>query len=521
MFKRYVASKRHTMQIDFDDYLVALAKERKAGEERAQAQGHRLPVAPPRRGGRGVTGAALAGGRRERTKAANRAAILSAGQEVFAELGYGASSVRHIVRRTDLAAGTFYNYFPDKEAVFRALVHEVGEEARRRVRAARRAARTPREFVEDAYRAYFGFIVEDAAARRLPVAQRRRDPRDVRGVRGAGRDRRARRGPARGDRARRAAGGRRRLLRGGDGRGRARARPAARGARCRPTSRARRASRPSCSWVASSAPRVSLWRMPTRLLVAAACAVLLALAAPAAAPAALKIGIAENKPNLFSDPLFTDLGVKYTRVVVSYNVMTSGDDEQQRVADYVNGAAALGVEPLVTFEHARGGAEICNKRSNRRKKQCRLPTREAVRAQLQALPRALPAREDLRAVERGQPLHAADRAQPEGGRALHRHRAPQLPRLQDRRGRHPRPGRQPRVKRPTYRATMRYIQRFKKALKAPRTICGLHNYSDTNRFRDRGTKAIIKALQVQGDLAHGDGRHLQVPPPSRRPRSAS
>ena len=46
MFKRYIASKRHTMQIDFDDYLVALAKERKAGEERARAQGHRQPVAP-------------------------------------------------------------------------------------------------------------------------------------------------------------------------------------------------------------------------------------------------------------------------------------------------------------------------------------------------------------------------------------------------------------------------------------------------------------------------------------------
>jgi AcrR family transcriptional regulator len=108
-----------------------------------------------------VSGATLAG-RRERTKAANRSAILSAGQEVFAELGYGAAGVRHIVRRTDLAAGTFYNYFPDKEAVFRALVGEVAQEARRRVRAARRAAHTPREFVEDAYRAYFGFIVEDA-----------------------------------------------------------------------------------------------------------------------------------------------------------------------------------------------------------------------------------------------------------------------------------------------------------------------------------------------------------------------
>jgi dimethylaniline monooxygenase (N-oxide forming) len=35
MFKRYVASKRHTMQVDFDDYLFALAKERAAGAARA------------------------------------------------------------------------------------------------------------------------------------------------------------------------------------------------------------------------------------------------------------------------------------------------------------------------------------------------------------------------------------------------------------------------------------------------------------------------------------------------------
>ena len=67
-------------------------------------------------------------------------------------------------------------------------------------------------------------------------------------------------------------------------------------------------------------------------------AVLLALAAPATAPAALRIGIAENTPDLFSDPLFQALGAKYARVVVSYDVMTSGDDELQRVTDYVDAA---------------------------------------------------------------------------------------------------------------------------------------------------------------------------------------
>jgi hypothetical protein len=46
MFKRYVASKRHTMQVDYDDYVVALEKERKAGAERAREGGNRLPIEP-------------------------------------------------------------------------------------------------------------------------------------------------------------------------------------------------------------------------------------------------------------------------------------------------------------------------------------------------------------------------------------------------------------------------------------------------------------------------------------------
>ncbi len=44
MFKRYVASKRHTMQVDFDNYLYDLRKELKAGAARARAAGFSLPV---------------------------------------------------------------------------------------------------------------------------------------------------------------------------------------------------------------------------------------------------------------------------------------------------------------------------------------------------------------------------------------------------------------------------------------------------------------------------------------------
>ena len=51
-----------------------------------------------------------------------------------------------------------------------------------------------------------------------------------------------------------------------------------------------------------------------------------------------------------------------------------------------------------------------------------------------------------------------------------------------------------RAKRPTFRSATRYVKAFRKAYKGPRKICGVHNYSDINRFRQTGTKAIIKAL---------------------------
>jgi AcrR family transcriptional regulator len=100
-------------------------------------------------------------GKRERTKVANRAAILEAAREVFVELGYGAATVRDVIRRAGLASGTFYNYFPDKEAVFRALVDETAREAAQRAHAARRRGTTLDAFIADGFRAYFELLVED------------------------------------------------------------------------------------------------------------------------------------------------------------------------------------------------------------------------------------------------------------------------------------------------------------------------------------------------------------------------
>lgn len=100
-------------------------------------------------------------GKRERNKAENRRAILVAARDVFLELGYGAATVRDIIRRTGLASGTFYNYYPDKKSVFVALLQEHFSILNRLMHDARTRARTPEEFLAGPYRFVFSAITQD------------------------------------------------------------------------------------------------------------------------------------------------------------------------------------------------------------------------------------------------------------------------------------------------------------------------------------------------------------------------
>ncbi len=112
-------------------------------------------------------------GKRELTKLANRQAILAAARRVFAEMGYEAASVRDVIRGTDLASGTFYNYFRSKEEVFEALADDGARRFKPLLRAAREQAKTFKQYLHGAFRAYFSFIVADNSIAGRPVAERR------------------------------------------------------------------------------------------------------------------------------------------------------------------------------------------------------------------------------------------------------------------------------------------------------------------------------------------------------------
>jgi AcrR family transcriptional regulator len=115
-------------------------------------------------------------GKREETKASNRQAIIDAARRVFAELGYGATTVRDIIRATDLASGTFYNYFKSKEEVYQALRDETALRVRPRLRAERIRAKNFEEFISGTFRTFFDFVKNDhetfATMRQNPELQR-------------------------------------------------------------------------------------------------------------------------------------------------------------------------------------------------------------------------------------------------------------------------------------------------------------------------------------------------------------
>jgi len=100
-------------------------------------------------------------GKREQNKQANRAALLDAARRCFLDMGYEAVTVRDIVRLTDLASGTFYNYFPDKECMFREILEAHINELNARLHTVRQQAQSIETFIRDAYRTFFQMVVDE------------------------------------------------------------------------------------------------------------------------------------------------------------------------------------------------------------------------------------------------------------------------------------------------------------------------------------------------------------------------
>lgn len=121
-----------------------------------------------------VVALTVPGGKREATKVQNRQSILDSAREVFGELGYGATTVRDIIRRTGLASGTFYNYFRSKEEVYEAILDENALRMRPRLRAERIRARTIEDFVRGGFETFFDYVAQDRTMFKVVRSQSQR-----------------------------------------------------------------------------------------------------------------------------------------------------------------------------------------------------------------------------------------------------------------------------------------------------------------------------------------------------------
>jgi AcrR family transcriptional regulator len=93
-------------------------------------------------------------GRRTRQK------LLDAAEEVFGRDGYHRASIIDITRAAGVGQGTFYLYFPSKEALFIELVRAMGHDMRRRLHDASKTAGDRAQAEEAGFRAFFDYVAE-------------------------------------------------------------------------------------------------------------------------------------------------------------------------------------------------------------------------------------------------------------------------------------------------------------------------------------------------------------------------
>ncbi|HEY2485366.1 MAG TPA: helix-turn-helix domain-containing protein [Candidatus Binataceae bacterium] len=92
--------------------------------------------------GSGVSSRRSTLSRRDRRKLETRQALLDATHTLLASRNLDALSVDEIAMRADVAKGTFYNYFADKDALARELAARPGPDGRLKSRGPTPRSRT-------------------------------------------------------------------------------------------------------------------------------------------------------------------------------------------------------------------------------------------------------------------------------------------------------------------------------------------------------------------------------------------
>ncbi|MBJ7332570.1 MAG: hypothetical protein JHC95_21925 [Solirubrobacteraceae bacterium] len=198
-----------------------------------------------------------------------------------------------------------------------------------------------------------------------------------------------------------------------------------------------------------------------------------AVSAAPAAHARASIGIGDQKPGMFTDPRFKALGIRYARLNIGWDALAS-DWQREEIDTWMGAARDAGVEPLVTFGHSRTTRRL-------------LPTPSRFKYEVRRFRERYPWVDTFatwnEANHCGEPTC---------------HRAPLVAAY--------------------YKALRRecrgctvlaaelldmpnmttWARQFRKAAGREPEVWGLHNYVDTNRFRTKSTRQMLRA--VRGDI---------------------
>ena len=203
-------------------------------------------------------------------------------------------------------------------------------------------------------------------------------------------------------------------------------------------------------------------------------------AAPEKSEAAVVVGIGDQDPSMFTDPLFAKAGFQKARYFPSWNVAFK-KEEAGWLDQWLAGAETAGVEPLISFNVNLG--------SGCPRTRCKLPTVRAYTNAFKEFRRRWPT------VNEFSPWNEANhRSQPTFKNPKRAAQFYNVVRANC-------PGCKIVAADVIDEVNMeRWLKVFKKTAKRPR-IWGLHNYRDTNKRKGQrlgGTKRLLKA--VKGDV---------------------
>jgi len=221
---------------------------------------------------------------------------------------------------------------------------------------------------------------------------------------------------------------------------------------------------------------------PIRLLILTG--LLVAAVVPSVAHAKAQIAISDNKPFMFNDPAWQNLKTKYSRVVVSWNVLTpktsAGRDEKTRLDTWMAGAKAHGQSVLLSLNSSRDG----------RKGPVEPKTDKQYASAVKALKKKYP---QIKAISPWNEASYTQRSKKEitrvaGWAKLAKKNCKGCKVVMDV------------VDKPNLNSwTKKYIATSKKVKGSKISIWGLHNYVDVNNFTSKRTKAFLK-ITKKGDV---------------------